>query len=313
MPILRSILPLALFVACTGQPPSEPPASADGLADRADKVAKAEKAIKGAGDVSPEEERAVREALEAERERRRKESVERQARIAPDDGWSAPPSVADPTACQGAPPPQPHDPRSLQPTPLPQGANPALTDLSLADQTAPDVYKVRFETSAGPFVIEVNRDWAPIGADRFYNMVKIGYFDGASFFRNVAGFMVQFGISPYPAVNDVWRNARIKDEPVKIGNRRGIVTFAKCGAPDCRSTQVFINHSHNPQLDGMGFAGFGRVVEGMDVVDKLYSCYGEGAPGGRGPRQDLVQKLGKSYLDAGWPKLDRVERAVLVD
>ncbi|TVQ90258.1 MAG: peptidylprolyl isomerase [Deltaproteobacteria bacterium] len=230
-----------------------------------------------------------------------------------DDGWVAPPSTANRDACAGAEGPKSVDPGSLQPLPLPKGAHAALTDPSKATETAPDVFKVRFETTAGDFVIEAHRDWAPIGVDRFYNLVKIGYFDQARFFRNVAGFMVQFGISDFAEVNAVWKDARIKDERVKMGNRRGVVTFAKCGAPDCRSTQIFINHRDNINLDGMGFAGFGRVVEGMDVVDKLHTCYGEGQPNGRGPRQDLVQRLGGAYLEAGYPNLDQVKRATIVD
>jgi peptidyl-prolyl cis-trans isomerase A (cyclophilin A) len=303
--MVRTLLPLValcLVGACTGG--GAPVADADGLAKPAE--------VNALSDEAARREERVRAAKE-DLERRRAERSEKTRDMAADDGWRAPASVADPAACRSADPPQPHDPREIKPLPLPSGAHPALKDVSLANERAPDLYKARFETSAGDFVIEVNREWAPIGADRFYNLVKVGYFDNASFFRNIPGFMVQFGINPYPEVNEVWKDARIEDEPVRMGNQRGVVTFAKCGAPNCRSTQVFINHTANVNLDGMGFAGFGRVVDGMDVVDRLYGCYGEGAPRGRGPRQDLVQGLGRAYLDAGWPKLDLVKRASIVE
>jgi peptidyl-prolyl cis-trans isomerase A (cyclophilin A) len=200
---------------------------------------------------------------------------------------------------------------SLEAPTLPDDADPALTDPTKATATAPDVFKIRLETSEGPIVIEAHREWSPKGVDRLYNLVKIGYLDGVKFFRNVEGFMVQFGISGYPAVNAAWSEARFDDEPVVKGNQRGYVTFAKCGLPNCRSTQLFINHKDNSFLDGQGFAAVGKVVEGMDVVDKLYSCYGEGQPRGMGPRQDLVQKLGNAYLDAAYPELSTLRTATI--
>jgi peptidyl-prolyl cis-trans isomerase A (cyclophilin A) len=230
-----------------------------------------------------------------------------------DDGWKAPDSTRDPKACAGAADPVKVDVASLKPIPLPSDAHPGLTDVSKASETAPDLYKVKFETTEGPFVVEVHREWAPIGADRFYNLVRIGYFDDVRFFRNIAGFMMQFGIDGNAEANKVWSEARIKDEPVRVGNNRGVITFAKCGRPDCRSTQVFINHGDNNGLDRQGFAGFGRVIEGMDVVDSLYDCYGEGAPRGKGPRQDLVQELGNAYLDAGWPNMSQVKTATIME
>lgn len=194
---------------------------------------------------------------------------------------------------------------------LPADANPALTDPSKATEKAPDKYKVKFETTKGDFVVEVNRAWAPLGADRFYNLVKIGYFQDIAFFRAIDGFMVQFGISGHPEVNAAWREARIQDDPVKESNTKGMITFATSGK-DSRTTQVFINFSDNANLDGMGFAPFGKVVEGMEIVDSLYKGYGEGAPRGRGPNQGRIQQEGNAYLKAEYPKLDYVKNATIV-
>jgi peptidyl-prolyl cis-trans isomerase A (cyclophilin A) len=183
-----------------------------------------------------------------------------------------------------------------------------LTDPTKATAQAPARYKVEFATSRGNFVVEVHRDWAPMGADRFYNLVQGDFYDGARFFRAIRGFMVQFGISGYPDVNTAWRDARIKDDPVKESNKRGKITFATSG-PDSRTTQVFINLHDNPNLDNSGFAPFGEVVSGMDVVDQLYMDYGEGAPRGRGPDQMKIQTLGNVYLDRDFPKLDSITDA----
>ena len=144
-------------------------------------------------------------------------------------------------------------------------------------EQAPAVYRVDFDTSKGAFVVEVHRDWAPNGADRFYNLVKNGFYDDARFFRVVEGFMVQFGVNGDPKVSAVWREARIKDDPVRISNKRSFVTFATAG-PNTRTTQVFINFGDNSNLDRMGFAPFGQVVSGMKVVEALYSGYGDDAP-----------------------------------
>lgn len=187
--------------------------------------------------------------------------------------------------------------------------NPALLDPSLATDRAPDKFQAKFTTTKGDFVIEVTRDWAPNGADRFYNLVKIGYFDEAAFFRNIEGFMVQFGINGDPAVNRKWKRSNIKDDPVKESNKRGYVTFAQSSALNSRSTQVFINFGNNGRLDDMRFAPFGRVVEGMDVVESLYNGYGEGAPNGRGPDQGRVQDEGNAYLKKDFPKLDYIASA----
>jgi len=177
---------------------------------------------------------------------------------------------------------------------------------------APDSFRARFETSAGDFVIAVHRRWAPLGADRFYNLVRSGYFDGVRFFRVVSGFMVQFGIHGDPAVSAAWRDQRIPDDPVRRTNLRSFVSFATAG-PGTRTTQVFINFGSNDRLDAMGFAPFAQVVEGMDVVDRLYSGYGEGAPRGRGPDQGRIQAEGNGYLERSFPRMDYVKRASIVE
>jgi peptidyl-prolyl cis-trans isomerase A (cyclophilin A) len=178
-------------------------------------------------------------------------------------------------------------------------------------EQAPAVYNVQFDTSKGAFVVEVHRDWAPVGADRFYNLVKNGFYDDARFFRVVEGFMVQFGVNGDPKVSAAWRTARIKDDPVRISNKRTFVTFATAG-PGTRTTQVFINFGDNSNLDGQGFAPFGQVVSGMKVVDSLYNGYGEGAPQGRGPDQARVQSEGNAYLASAFPNLDYIKKASIV-
>jgi peptidyl-prolyl cis-trans isomerase A (cyclophilin A) len=186
----------------------------------------------------------------------------------------------------------------------------SLTDPAALNEKAPPTYKAKFDTSKGAFVIEVHRDWAPNGADRFYNLVKNGFFNDARFFRVISGFMVQFGIHADPKISGVWRDADIKDDPVKESNKRGLVTFATAG-PDTRTTQVFINFGNNTALDDQGFSPFGQVISGMNVVDQLYSEYGEGAPSGQGPDQGLVQKQGNAYLAKGFPKLDFIRKATI--
>jgi peptidyl-prolyl cis-trans isomerase A (cyclophilin A) len=176
---------------------------------------------------------------------------------------------------------------------------------------APDSFRAKFETSAGDFVIAVQRRWASKGADRFYNLTRSGYYDGVRFFRVISGFMVQFGIHGDPAVSAAWRDQRIPDDRVNGTNLRGRVTFATAG-PGTRTTQVFINFGSNDALDAQGFAPFGEVVEGMDVVDRLYSGYGEGAPRGRGPDQGRLQAQGNAYLERDFPRMDYVKRATIV-
>jgi peptidyl-prolyl cis-trans isomerase A (cyclophilin A) len=185
----------------------------------------------------------------------------------------------------------------------------ALKDPAALKETASATYKVTFDTSAGSFVVEVHRDWAPHGADRFYNLVKNGFYDNARFFRVISNFMVQFGISGDPAVSAVWRNARIPVDPVKQSNKRGFITYAMGGSPDTRTTQVFINFQNNANLDGLGFAPFGEVVSGMAVVDKLHSGYGEGAPRGKGPDQGRIQTEGNAYLMKDFSNLDYIKKA----
>ncbi|HVG51672.1 MAG TPA: peptidylprolyl isomerase [Xanthobacteraceae bacterium] len=187
----------------------------------------------------------------------------------------------------------------------PNLANPA----SLTER-APATYKVRLDTSKGPVVIEVNRAWAPNGADRFYNLVKNGYYDNARFFRVISGFMVQFGINGDPKLNAVWREARIKDDPVTQSNKRGYITFATAG-PDTRTAQVFINFGDNANLDRQGFAPFGQVISGMNVVDQLHAGYGEGAPRGRGPDQGRIQQEGNAYLSRDFGNLDLIKKATI--
>jgi peptidyl-prolyl cis-trans isomerase A (cyclophilin A) len=209
--------------------------------------------------------------------------------------------------CRRAPAPSP-SPAAAVATPTPR---PAILDPARATDQAPDRFRVRFETTKGAFVVEATRAWAPRGVDRFYNLVRVGYYDDVAFFRVIEGFMVQFGINGDPEVNAAWREARIPDDPVTQSNRRGTVTYAMAG-PDTRTTQLFINFKDNAGLDGQGFAPFGRVVEGMSVVDSLYSGYGEGAPNGMGPDQGRTQYEGNAYLRRSFPGLDYVKTARVV-
>jgi cyclophilin family peptidyl-prolyl cis-trans isomerase len=184
------------------------------------------------------------------------------------------------------------------------------SDAALA-KPAPDSFRVAFETNKGRFVIQAFRAWAPNGADRFYYLSSNNYYDGVKFFRNIPDFMVQFGIHGDPAVNDVWRQRPIQDDPVKQSNQPGFITYAM-GGPNTRDVQLFINKRDNGRLDAMGFAPFGRVVEGMEVVKALNEEYGEGAPGGRGPDQERIQSEGNVYLNGWFPKLDSVVTARVV-
>src|SRR5688572_24922001 len=178
------------------------------------------------------------------------------------------------------------------------------------NEKAPATFKAKFDTSKGVFVIEVTRDWAPNGADRFYNLVKNGFYDNVRFFRVVSGFMVQFGINGDPKISAPWREARIPDDPVKSSNKRGTITYAMAG-PNTRTSQVFINFADNDGLDRQGFSPFGRVVSGMNVVDALNSEYGDGAPRGRGPDQGRIQAEGNAYLTKDFGRLDFVKKATI--
>jgi len=190
-------------------------------------------------------------------------------------------------------------------SPLLQPESPTMS------QTAPDTFQVRFETTAGEFVVEARREWAPRGVDRFYNLAREGFFDGVRFFRVIEGFMAQFGISGNAEVAAAWQTTRIEDDPVVASNTRGRVSFAMAG-PGSRTTQLFINYGDNSRLDGMGFSPIGEVVSGMDVVDSLHSGYGEGAPRGRGPDQGRIQREGNAYLEREFPELDWVRAARIV-
>lgn len=192
----------------------------------------------------------------------------------------------------------------------------ALKSASLRDPAslklqAPAVFDAKFVTTKGDFVVEVTRAWSPRGADRFYNLVKYHFFDGAAFFRVIQGFVAQFGINAQPEISRTWQSAKIADDPVTQSNIRGTVTYATAG-PNTRTTQVFINLAENSNLDGMGFSPFGKVISGMEVVDKLYADYGDGPPDGHGPGQDRIQREGKAYLEKAFPLLDTIKTAVIV-
>jgi peptidyl-prolyl cis-trans isomerase A (cyclophilin A) len=183
----------------------------------------------------------------------------------------------------------------------------ALLRPSLLKEKAPETFQVKFTTTRGDFLVTVNRAWAPIGADRFYNLVKHHFYDNTSFFRVIPAFVVQFGLSAYPPVSAAWEKANLQDEPVTQSNKRGFLTYAKTSAPNTRSTQIFINLKDNTSLDRQGFSPFGSVdAQGMKVVDMLYDQYGDS------PDQDQISKLGKPYLDTKFPKLDSIKTATLV-
>jgi len=214
---------------------------------------------------------------------------------------SAAPATAAPPSASAAPAPAP-----TSSGPMASVVFPALLEPSKATEKAPDVFKAKFTTAKGDFVIEVHRDWAPNGADRFYNLVKMGFFDDTRFFRNVPKFMVQFGITGDPKVNYAWQQANIQDDPVTQSNKLGFVTFAQTSMPNSRSTQVFINTADNQRLDAARFAPFGQVVKGMTVVEALYNGYGES------PDQGRIQSHGNAYLDAQFPLLDGTKHAEIV-
>ncbi len=214
--------------------------------------------------------------------------------------------------------PAPAAPAETKPAPAPTVASkPAapphdyikeLQSPAKLKEKAPDTYKVKFDTTRGEFTITVTRAWAPLGADRFYTLVKHHFYDNASFFRVVPEFVVQFGISANPAVSAAWKHTDIQDDPVTQTNKRGAIVFATAG-PNTRTTQVFINLKDNGRLDGMGFAPFGVVDgKGMNVVEMMYEGYGDSA----GPDQNQLEKQGDPYLKKGWPKLDYIKSATLV-
>src|SRR6202158_1898994 len=229
----------------------------------------------------------------------------------------APPPEQPKAEATAAPKAAPPAAAGTQPEATPSGTAPpprsgydrSLLRAALLKEKAPETFRVKFTTTRGDFIVTVNRAWAPIGADRFYNLVKHHFYDNASFFRVVPGFIVQFGISGYPPVAAAWDQANIQDEPGTQSNKRGYLTYAKTSMPNTRSTQIFINLKDNAGLDRQGFSPFGYVdAQGMKVVDMLYDQYGDSA----GPDQDQISKQGKAYLDKGWPKLDSIKTATLM-
>jgi len=175
---------------------------------------------------------------------------------------------------------------------------------------APDTYKVHFDTSKGAVMVAVTRSWAPLGADRFYELVKGGFYDGVRFYRVVPGFVVQFGIAADPAINAKWHDSNLPDDPVTQSNRRGMITYATAG-PNTRTTQVFINLVDNARLDSTGFAPFGEVTQGMDAVSQFYSGYGDPAAGGGAPAPVRAEAEGNAYFVREFPKLDYIKRATI--
>jgi len=194
----------------------------------------------------------------------------------------------------------------------PASASPDFSDPTKLTEKAPETFKAQFDTTKGKFTIEVKRSLSPNGADRFYNLVRSGYFKDVAFFRVVPGFMCQFGMHGDPKVTAAWRGASIADDPVQAGNTRGAITFAK-GGPNSRSTQFFINFGDNSRLDAMGFPSFGKVVEGMDVVDKINGEYGDmPQQGGSGPNPERIAMEGNTYLKKEFPNLDYIKSATIL-
>ncbi len=191
--------------------------------------------------------------------------------------------------------------------------NPAMLNPAAATEQAPETFKAKFTTTKGDFTVTATRAWSPLGVDRLYNLIKIGYFKDIAFFRAIGGFMVQFGIHGDPNVNAKWREAKIQDDPKNpaASNKPGYMTFAMAG-PNTRTVQFFINFGDNNRLDTMGFTPIAQVTEGMDVVNKLYTGYGEGAPMGSGPNQMLVQTQGNKYLQEKFPELDYIKSVELL-
>jgi peptidyl-prolyl cis-trans isomerase A (cyclophilin A) len=187
----------------------------------------------------------------------------------------------------------------------PMTTDPELLHPAKLVAKAPELFDVKLETTKGEIVVHVTRAWAPLGADRFYNLVKHGFYNGAPFFRVVPGFVVQFGLSGDPAVNRVWQNANIKADKVTQSNRLGTLVFATAG-PHTRTTQLFINLANNASLDSQGFAPFGEVSSGMDIVQKIYSGYGER------PDQGAIGSQGRAYIEKNFPNIDGIKTATVV-
>jgi len=184
---------------------------------------------------------------------------------------------------------------------------------SAAMPQAPAQYKVKLATTKGDVIILVHRDWSPLGADHFYELVKMGFYDDNWFFRVIKGFVVQFGMNGDPKVNKSWSEITIKDDPPKVSNKTGSVTFAKTGEPNSRTTQIFINIGDNSaSLDAQGFTPFGEVIAGLDNVMNLYSGYGDAKPNGEGPDQAAIADIGNPYLEEHFPRLDAIKKATIL-
>lgn len=238
----------------------------------------------------------------------------------PEGAQPAEPAAAEPKT-EAEPPPaaeakpaeaeaKPDEP-TAPPAAPPASSNAALLDPGRGTDTAPERFTALLKTTKGDLHVDVRRSWAPLGADRFYNLVKLGFYDNVAFFRVIEGFMAQTGLHGDPAVNAAWRPRAIADDPVAQSNLPGTIAFAMSGR-NSRTTQVFINLVPNGQLDSMGFAPFGRVRE-LEVAQQLFSGYGEGAPQGQGPMQARIQREGNAYLKAEFPKLDYIVHASIVE
>ena len=180
-----------------------------------------------------------------------------------------------------------------------------------ANEKAPDVFQVDFDTSKGKVVVEIHRDWAPNGVDHFYTLVKTGFYDGARFYRTIRNFVAQFGIAGDPKTNALWHDASIPDDPVKQSNVTGTLTYAATQMPNSRTTEMFFNLRDNPSLDSQRFAPIGKVVTGLDVVESLYSGYGGGPPDGEGPDPGRIASQGNAYLESQFPRLDFIKKAAI--
>jgi peptidyl-prolyl cis-trans isomerase A (cyclophilin A) len=236
---------------------------------------------------------------------RDRQASERRAEAADEERPT--PVQARPQEVDAVPPPPEPPPLTEQPTP------PALLTPAQITGRAPERFTVVLDTTEGEIRMQVTRAWSPHGADRFYNLVRAGYYTNVAFFRVIRGFMAQAGIHGDPRVNAAWRDANIPDDPVIQHNTRGMVSFATAG-PDMRTTQFFINFGDNSRLDEMGFSPFAQVdAASMAVVNRLYAEYGEGAPSGRGPMQARMQREGNAYLRAEFPELDYIRSARVVE
>lgn len=204
--------------------------------------------------------------------------------------------------------PTPEVSSPVEPWTVPADANPALLDPTLATETAPERFHLHLQTTKGLIVIDIRREHDPLSVDRIYNLARIGFLDGTSFHRAIDNFVVQFGISPYPAVTAAWEGATMQDVHEALPNERGVLSMAR-GAPHTRRTQLFINRRDNPNIDKYAWGGVGRVIEGLEVLDAIDDCYGEVAPRGNGPSQKTIREQGRAYVDAAFPALDHIERA----